>query len=159
MAEKWASIASGRCSLKCGIGRREHESLTRAVVPSMTLHVEKPIKCRKEEGMVVTTGLGGNQVSVKSSHFGNAAAVCTHYFPSFVFYCSISPSVVFLFIFPLLTQAQASQLQINFQLTQGDTEVPRLLFFSPFRPHCPHGGSRPGIKPASIAVEAWNLND
>ena len=44
MAEKWASVASGRYLLKCGIGRREHESLTRAVVPSMILHVEKPIK-------------------------------------------------------------------------------------------------------------------
>ena len=50
---------------------------------------------------------------------------------------------ILLFIFPpLLTQAQASQLQINFQLTQGDTEVPRLLFFSPFWPHCPHRGSQ-----------------
>ena len=80
MAEKLASVASGKCLLKCGIGRREHESMTRTVVPSTTIHVEKPIKCRKEEGMVVTTGLGGNQVSVKSSHFGNLAAICTHYF-------------------------------------------------------------------------------
>ena len=108
----------------------------------MTLHVEKPIESGKEEGMVVPTGLGGNQGSVKTSHFGNPAAICTLLLSQVLsFHVSISPSVVILFIFPLLTQTQASQLQMNFQLTQGETEVPRLLFFFLFGHAARHVGS------------------
>lgn len=96
--------------------------------PIYAPYVQKSVESRRDEGTAGTTGLGVNQVSVKTVPVGDLAALsplCS--LPDFVFHLYIFPSLILLSL-PLQPQTQMSHLQMNCQLTQGDTEVSRLFF-------------------------------